>query len=56
MSGDPAELTKILSAPSTLARPSAEADVDVDLGCETRISMSPYEVFSGASIGVAVWV
>ena len=55
MSGDP-ELINTLSAPSTLARFSVEVDVEMDLGCETRISMSPYEVFFGASIGVAICV
>ena len=53
MVGDP-EIENILSAPSTFAIDSAE--MDVDFGKETRMSMSPYDVFSGASIGVAMLV
>lgn len=52
MVGDP-EMENTLSAASTFASDSAE--VVVDFGSETRMSMSPYECF-GASIGVAIWV
>lgn len=43
-----------LSASNTFASDSAE--VEVDVGSETSMSMSPYDVFSGASIGVAIRV
>ena len=53
MVGDP-ETVVILSAPRIFARDAAE--VDVNFGSETRMSMSPYETLLGASVGVAMWV
>lgn len=53
MVGDP-ETVFILLAPSSFARDSAE--VDVDFGSDTRMSMSPYDTLLGASIGTAIWV
>ena len=51
--GEP-ETVLILSAPSVFARDSAE--LEVDFGIETMMSISPYDAFSGASIGVPTWV
>ena len=53
MIGDPETVVTLL-APSIFARDSAE--VDVDFGSETRMSISPYDALLGASIGTAIWV
>ena len=51
--GDP-ETVVVLSAPSSLTIDLLE--VDMDLGSETTILMSPYLAFFDASIGIAVRV
>lgn len=53
MVGDPKTAFTLL-APSSFAQDSAE--VDVDFGSETRMSMSPYDALLGAPIGTAIWV